>query len=73
MGFLIESEALNAAVREAISPDFSRTNAWQLELDKQGDVVWVSDDVRLTEQPAASMLQRIEDWFFSHMPLEDEL
>ena len=73
MGFLIESEALNAEVREAVTPDFSQTNAWQLELDEQGDVVWVSDDVRLTKQPAASMLQRIEDWFFSHLPLEDEL
>ncbi|HSN51612.1 MAG TPA: hypothetical protein VLS87_03705 [Woeseiaceae bacterium] len=42
-------------------------------LDEQGDVVWVAEDLRLKEQPAASMLQRIEDWFFSHLPLEDEL
>ena len=73
MGFLIESEALNAEVRKAVTPDFSPTNAWQLELDEQGGVVWVSNDIRLTKQPAASMLQRIEDWFFSHLPLEDEL
>ncbi len=73
MGFLIESEALNAEVRKAVTPDFSKTNAWQLELDEQGGVVWVSHDVTLTEQPAASMLQRIEDWFFSHLPIEDEL
>jgi putative cardiolipin synthase len=73
MGLLIESEALNAEVRRAVTPDFSQTNAWQLELDEQGQVVWVSHDVKLTEQPAASMLQRIEDWFFAHLPLEDEL
>ena len=73
MGFLIESAALNAEVRKAVTPDFSKTNAWQLELDEQGKVVWVSHDVTLTEQPAASMLQRIEDWFFSHLPIEDEL
>ena len=24
-------------------------------------------------QPAASTLQRIEDWLFAHLPLEDEL
>jgi hypothetical protein len=35
--------------------------------------VWVSHDVTLTEQPAESVLQRIEDWFFSRLPLEDEL
>ena len=73
MGFLIESEALNAEVRKAVTPDFSNTNSWQLQLDEQGKVVWVSHDVTLTEQPAGSLLQRIEDWFFSHLPLEDEL
>jgi putative cardiolipin synthase len=73
MGLLIESEALNAEVRKAVTPDFSQTNAWQLELDEEGRVIWVSHDATLTEQPAASMLQRIEDWFFSHLPIEDEL
>jgi putative cardiolipin synthase len=73
MGFLIESEALNAEVRKAVTPDFSNANSWQLQLDEQGKVVWVSHDVTLTEQPAGSLLQRIEDWFFSHLPLEDEL
>jgi putative cardiolipin synthase len=73
MGFLIESEALNAEVRKAVTPDFSKTNAWQLELDGNGNVIWVSDDVTLTSQPAASMLQRIEDWLFAHLPLEKEL
>ncbi len=73
MGLLIESAALNVEVRKAVTRDFSRTNSWQLELDEQDQVVWVSHDVTLTEQPAASMLQRIEDWFFSHLPIEDEL
>jgi putative cardiolipin synthase len=73
MGLLIESAALNAEVRKAVTPDFSKTNAWQLELDDGGDVVWVSHDITLTEQPAGSMLQRIEDWFFSILPIEDEL
>jgi putative cardiolipin synthase len=73
MGLLIESEELNAEVRKAVTPDFSKTNSWQLEIDEEGGVIWVSHDVTLTEQPAASMLQRIEDWFFSHLPIENEL
>ncbi len=73
MGFLIESAALNAEVRKAVTPDFSTSNSWQLQFDEQGQVVWVSHDVTLTSQPAGSILQRIEDWFFSHLPLEDEL
>jgi putative cardiolipin synthase len=73
MGFLIESAALNAEVRKAVTPDFSTSNSWQLQFDEQGQVVWVSHDVTLTSQPAGSILQRIEDWFFAHLPLEDEL
>ena len=73
MGFLIESVALNAEVRNAVAPDFSTSNSWQLQFDEQGQVVWVSHDVTLTSQPAGSILQRIEDWFFAHLPLEDEL
>jgi len=73
MGFLIESKALNAEVRAAVAPDFSKPNAWQLEFDDDGNLIWVSDDVILTSQPAASVMQRIEDWFFAQLPFEDEL
>ena len=73
MGFLIESEALNASLRAAIDPDFERSNAWELRLDEDGSVVWVSDEVTLTSQPAMSTWQRIEDWFFAHLPIEGEL
>ncbi len=70
---MIESEALNERLRAAVAPDFERSNAWELQLDEEGDVLWVSDEVTLTSQPAMSTMQRIEDWFFAHLPLEDEL
>ena len=73
MGFVIESMALNSELREAFAPDFERRNAWELELDDAGDVIWVSDELTLTSQPASSTLQRIEDWFFAHLPIEGEL
>jgi putative cardiolipin synthase len=73
MGFLIISDAFNATVRAAVEGDFSPANAWRLELQEDGDVHWVSDDETLEAQPATSFMQRIEDWFFSHLPLEGEL
>ncbi len=73
MGLLIESKALNADLRAAVTPDFDIMNAWQLQFDENGRVIWVSDDQTLTVQPATSFMQRIEDWFFSHLPIEDEL
>ena len=73
MGLLIESTDLNSDVRAAIKPDFEGMNAWHLELDENNQVIWKSDDQTLMTQPATSFMQRIEDWFFSHMPIEDEL
>ncbi len=73
MGLLVTSEPFNRAVRDAVEADFSGENAWRLELREDGDVYWVGNDQVLDKQPAASFMQRIEDWFFSHLPLEDEL
>ncbi|MDA1076045.1 MAG: hypothetical protein O3A63_14975 [Proteobacteria bacterium] len=61
------------AARAAVAPDFEMTNAWHLRLDEKGNVEWVSDDRTLSVQPATSFMQRIEDWFFSHLPSEGEL
>jgi len=73
MGLLVESPSLNAELRRALEPDFSLRNAWHVRLDESGKMVWVSDDAVLDHQPEPSFMRRIEDWFLSLLPLEDEL
>ncbi|MDH3989402.1 MAG: phospholipase D family protein [Gammaproteobacteria bacterium] len=73
MGFLVLSDQFNQELRAALEGDFSAANAWRLELQEDGKVFWVSNDQALESQPATSFMQRIEDWFFSHMPIEGEL
>ena len=73
MGMLVVSEVFNAKVRQALERDFSSKNAWRLQMQDDDKIVWVSDDRTLQSQPASSVMQRIEDWFFSHMPIENEL
>ena len=73
MGLVVTSEALNAVLREAVAPDFAAGNAWNLRFDEAGEVIWVSGDEVLTAQPVDSAFQRLEDWFFAHLPIEDEL
>jgi putative cardiolipin synthase len=73
MGFLIESQALNKVVRHAVEPDFDPANAWHLQLDENGTVLWISENETMKTQPASSFMQRIEDWFFRHLPIEDEM
>lgn len=73
VGLLVESEELNRRLRADLEPDFLEANAWSLQYDDAGDVVWVSDTLRVSEQPADSYMQRIEDWFFAHLPIEDQM
>lgn len=73
MGLLIKDQALNARIRADVEPDFREANAWRLEFDETGRVIWVSDEIVRQSQPAESYMQRIEDWLFSQLPLEDEM
>ncbi len=73
MGLLIDSESLNAELRRFLEPDFSTRNAWRLQRNEQGRITWVSDDEVLSHQPTHSHMRRIEDWFLSLLPIEDEM
>lgn len=73
MGFLVISNQFNKKVRDAVEGDFLTANAWRLELQENGKVFWVGEDRTLESQPATSFMQRIEDWFFSHLPIESAL
>lgn len=73
MGLVIDSRELNQALRQAVERDFEGKNAWNLKLTDAGTVNWVSSDGTLTAAPARSTLQRLEDWFLSHLPIENEM
>jgi putative cardiolipin synthase len=73
MGLVIDSRELNQALRQAVERDFDGKNAWNLKLTDAGTVNWVSSDGTLTAAPARSTLQRLEDWFLSHLPIENEM
>ncbi len=72
-GLLIHSEELAQQVHDAIAVDFLPRNSWHLRITESGQVHWVSDDQELDHQPAQSFMQNLEDWFFSHLPIEDEM
>jgi putative cardiolipin synthase len=73
MGLLVRSRELSRQIRHALGVDFEKRNAWHLEQTPGGRVRWVGDDQVLSEQPAESPLQRIEDWFFSTLPIRDKM
>jgi putative cardiolipin synthase len=73
MGLLVRSSELSRQIRDALVVDFEKRNAWHLQETSDGSVRWVGDDQVLSEQPAESTLQRIEDWFFSTLPIRDKM
>jgi len=73
MGLIIKSVDFNNLVRQALSIDLLRPNAWYLQLNDYGKISWDGGDVVLHELPADSELQRLEDWFLSILPIEDEM
>jgi len=73
MVLVIRSRGFNQWVRDVIALDFHQRNAWHLQRQEDGHIAWVADDVVLHDQPADSGLQRLEDWFLSILPIENEM
>jgi putative cardiolipin synthase len=73
IGIFIQSSELNQRLREKLEIDFHKRNAWHLQVADNGEIVWVADDLVLNSQPADSVFQRLEDWFLSILPIEEEM
>ena len=72
VGLVIESVALNRALREMLSVDFEPRNAWAVQQSDDGKLIWIDDDQTLTHKPASS-IQRLEDWFLGMLPIDSEM
>ena len=73
VGLMVESEDLNARLRDAIAVDFLPRNAWSVQLDDGGRLVWVGDGERLYHPPADSIFQQLEAWFMGLLPMDSQL
>ena len=73
IGVFIQSYELNQHLREKLEIDFHKRNAWHLQLAGNGMIIWVADDIVLDSQPTDSAFQRLEDWFLSILPIEEEM
>jgi putative cardiolipin synthase len=73
IGIFIQSAELNQRLREKLAIDFHKRNAWHLQMGDDGKIAWVADDIVLDSQPADSAFQRLEDWFISILPVEEEM
>jgi putative cardiolipin synthase len=73
VGLFIDSPALNARLRQMLATDLMPPNAWKVELDDAGEVVWIGPRGEQRHTPPASFFLRTESWFFGLLPLEEQL
>ena len=73
MGLLVEDLALAERIARAIERDQSPENAWKVSLDDQGRLQWGSGTGVRHLQPARHLGQRIADFVYRLLPIQDQL
>ncbi len=84
MGLLIDNETLAERIYQDIGRDLKQDSSWTVELypvsNGSGDVVprseeliWMSGDEVLTEEPTRGFLHSLSKWFFGLFPLDEQL
>lgn len=70
MGVVIDSPEMAQALAEVIERDMRPENSWQVQLDEDDRLRWVSSDAVVSRQPARNWWQRVQDAFFMLFPEE---
>ncbi len=85
LGLLVESEALANQVVEHFSEDLSPASSWRVERrpiseqQSQSDSVgryrlyWISNEGETSKEPSRGVFQRMGRWFYSLLPIEEQL
>ncbi|MBK9442989.1 MAG: phospholipase D family protein [Comamonadaceae bacterium] len=68
MGVIIDSRALAQKLTERMLRDMTAANSWQVTIQPDGNLLWVSSAGERTGQPARNFWQRVEDVVFKLFP-----
>lgn len=72
-GLVIESEAFCSEVADLAELYIQPENSWEVTLDEKGNLQWTSYEGTVTQQPARSTGQRMADFFYRILPIENIL
>ncbi|QQL44696.1 phospholipase D family protein [Sulfuriroseicoccus oceanibius] len=72
-GLLIHSPSLGAELADYIHSLSSPENAWQVQFNARGKLIWTSSHGEQKHQPARTFIQRISDAFLHLLPVEDQV
>jgi putative cardiolipin synthase len=72
-GILIEDDEFAQQLASMLEKDIDPDNSWRVGLDENDRLYWESSAGRVHRQPAQSVWQRVEDWFFGLFPLANQI
>jgi putative cardiolipin synthase len=72
-GLYIESAGLCGQLAEQFDWLMTPENAWRVSVDEENRLRWESSSGTVTIQPARSFGQRIADFFYRLIPIENQL
>ena len=73
MGLLVYDPELADRVADIIEHDMQPENAWRVDIDEKNRLTWTSSAGTVYRQPARHFGQRIADFFYGLLPIEDQL
>ena len=73
MGLLISAPGLAGEIAELVEQDMGPENAWRVTLNDEEQLVWSSAAGIVHRQPARHPGQRIADFFYGLLPIQDQL
>lgn len=73
IGILVDHPELAASIRDAFLEDVSGDQFWQVKLNNKGGLVWTCGNDSTTTQPARNLWQRIANFIYSYLPIQQQI
>lgn len=72
-GVLVDSPELAINIRTAFEDDFPAGEFWQVERDTSGRLIWRCGNDSTSVQPSRGLAQRIANFIYSRLPIQQHL
>jgi putative cardiolipin synthase len=73
IGILVDSSALSNDIRNAFLKDLSEGQFWRVKYNDKGRLTWTCNKNSTTRQPARNLWQRLANFIYSRLPIQQQL
>jgi len=73
VGILVDDEILSDNIQSAFLKDLSEGQFWEVKYNNEGNLSWTCNKDMTTRPPARNMWQRIANFIYSFLPIQQQL